>query len=393
MKNIKKSVLISLAALAIVGLGSTYAYFSDTLTVINHISTGDVNIALKEYEIQDGKEVAYTNPKQIVPGQTVSKIPRITNRAEPCWVRAKISYNNSNSGKMEGLSDSDISGMPDEWVKKGDYYYLTDILEHSEKITLFNEVHFPAEWTEEYAGQKIKINIQADAIQAANFTPNFDDMSPWGNEEIEVCIHESEGKIISKDKNVKLSVEFNGEAHKLIAAPDDFFANFQTAMPGDQFTDSVEISNTTDNEAEIFFRTALEGQTEEQLDFLDKLQLKISMNGQELYSGNLKAEGINKDISLGKYQAGQGGRLDFAIKVPVELKNAYALRKADVKWIFTVNENEITPTPEAQEHEQKGTDAVRTGDKSPILALCMILAGGVIVGLIILKKHKKDTSK
>ena len=117
------------------------------------------------------------------------------------------------------------------------------------------------------------------------------------------------------------------------------------------------------------------------------------MNGQELYSGNLKAEGINKDISLGKYQAGQGGRLDFAIKVPAELKNAYALRKADVKWIFTVNENEITPTPEAQEHEQKGTDAVRTGDKSPILALCMILAGGVIVGLIILKKHKKDTSK
>ena len=76
-------------------------------------------------------------------------------------------------------------------------------------------------------------------------------------------------------------------------------------MPGDQFTDSVEICNTTDNEAEIFFRTALEGQTEEQLDFLDKLQLKISMNGQELYSGNLKAEGINKDISLGKYQAGQ----------------------------------------------------------------------------------------
>ena len=68
--------------------------------------------------------------------------------------------------------------------KKDAYYYLTDILEHSEKITLFNEVHFPAEWTEEYAGQKIKINIQADAIQAANFTPNFDDMSPWGNEEM-----------------------------------------------------------------------------------------------------------------------------------------------------------------------------------------------------------------
>lgn len=390
-KNIKKSMIISLAALAIVGLGGTYAYFSDSLTVTNHISTGDVNIALKEYEIQDGKEVAYSNPKQIMPGQTVSKIPRIINHAEPCWVRAKISYNNS--GKMEGLSDSEISGMPDEWVKKGDYYYLTNVLEHSEKVTLFEEVHFPTEWTEEYAGEKIKIDIQADAIQAANFTPNFNDMSPWGNEKIEVCVHESEGKIVSKEKNVKLSVEFNGEAHKLISAPDDFFVNFQTAMPGDEFSDSVEISNTTDNEAGIFFRTALEDQTEEQLDLLDKLQLKISMNGQELYSGNLKAEGINKDISLGKYQAGQSGKLDFTIKVPAELKNAYALRDADVKWIFSVNEDKVTPTPEAQEHEQKGTDAVRTGDKSPILALCLIFAGGVIVGLIILKKYKKDTSK
>lgn len=84
------------------------------------------------------------------------------------------------------------------------------------------------------------------------------------------------------------------------------------------------------------------------------------MNGQELYSGNSKAEGINKDITLGKYRVGQGGRLDFTIKVLVELKNVYALRNADIKWIFTVNEDEITPTPEAQEHNQKRTDAVQT---------------------------------
>lgn len=76
---------------------------------------------------------------------------------------------------------------------------------------------------------------------------------------IPACLfREKRRVIVSKDKHVKLSAEFNDEAHKLVFAPDDFFANFQTAMLGDEFSDSVEIFNTTNNETEVFFRTALE---------------------------------------------------------------------------------------------------------------------------------------
>ena len=76
-----------------------------------------------------------------------------------------------------------------------------------------------------------------------------------GNEKIQRCVHDTNGLVVKKKSQVKSKVEFEGSAHKLIAAPDDFFSGFSTAMPGDIFKDSVEIRNTTANTAEIFFRT------------------------------------------------------------------------------------------------------------------------------------------
>ena len=50
-----------------------------------------------------------------------------------------------------------------------------------------------------------------------------------------------------------LSVEFKGEAHKLVSVPGDFFVNLGTAMPGDHFEDVVDVSNTTEKERNYFF--------------------------------------------------------------------------------------------------------------------------------------------
>ena len=38
------------AAITLLGLTGVYGYFSDSLTVTNHIALGDVNIDLKEYQ-------------------------------------------------------------------------------------------------------------------------------------------------------------------------------------------------------------------------------------------------------------------------------------------------------------------------------------------------------
>ncbi len=403
--KIRKRTMTALAAAAMLaGIAGTYGYFSDIVTVTNRIALGDVNISLNEYERKSGTEVSYTNPKVVLPGDVISKIPRITNHGEACWVRARIFYENDRK-ELEAFSDKNLMGIPSEWVKRGEYFYYTEILKPKETATIFQELEVPQDWTEEHSSQKLQVNIQADAIQAANFQPDFNDMSPWGNQEIELCIHEENGKTVSEKEKVKLSVEFNGSAHKLLAVPEDFFANVGTAMPGDVFRDSAAISNTTQNTAELFFHTGLVCQRADRMDLLKKLKLTISMDGRIIYSGDLQAEKLKSDISLGKFQPGQEGTLDFTVSVPKELKNAYALRDTAVKWYFTVYEDDQTPTVppkdgewnDSQAPERKDTagklSSVKTADESPILYLILLGLLSVITlttVLIVRKGGKKQ---
>lgn len=94
--------------LGLLCVSGTYGYFSDTLQVVNHISVGDIKISMEEYEKKGTKEVPYSNTGEILPGAVISKIPRITNHALPCWVRARILYTNSVK-ELEGLNDTNLS--------------------------------------------------------------------------------------------------------------------------------------------------------------------------------------------------------------------------------------------------------------------------------------------
>ena len=211
----------AVAAAAFLGIAGTYGLFSDTLKVSNHIATGDVNIGVKEYAKKGNSESTYKAPSVVTPGEQISKIPRITNYGMSCWIRARIGYENSNSG-LEGLSDSQILGMDKNWVKRGEYYYYTQPLKRKGHTDLFQAVTFPEKWTEEHAGQELGVTIQAEAIQAANFQPDFSAMSPWGNQEIQKCVHEQNNTVICKEQDTKLSVTFNGKAKKLLSVPGDF---------------------------------------------------------------------------------------------------------------------------------------------------------------------------
>ena len=75
----RKSVKIITGFLltAILSAAAVFASFSDRLDVVNHISVGDVSISISEYARKGKGEVKYTQPSEVVPGQTISKIPRI----------------------------------------------------------------------------------------------------------------------------------------------------------------------------------------------------------------------------------------------------------------------------------------------------------------------------
>ena len=407
-ENMKKSVKI-LAGLLLTGVLSTvavYASFSDRLNVVNHIAVGDVNISISEYARKGKGEVKYSQPLEVLPGQSISKIPRIKNEALPCWIRARITYAGE-TGKLEGLKDENIGGIASEWIKRGEYYYYTKVLKKQETIDLFQSVSIPDSWTEEHAQQKLIVDVQADAIQAANFKPDFSAMSPWGNQVIQQCVHEQNGTLICRKGETKLSVEFSGKAHKLVAVPDDFFTNLESAMPGDVLKDRVQISNTTAQEAEIFFQTDTTGGSEEQLNMLKEIRFEISHNKKNLYKGTLDAEELAKPRSLGKFKSGQKGSLEFEVEIPKEWNNAYALKKTDVTWIFAVKEKEKKESASsdsvdnggssggyAQEKEMQSQrkNPVKTGDDSePLLLLLLLLGSGAIALSIRMFKGGKES--
>lgn len=391
----KKSVKI-LAGLLLTGVLSTaavYASFSDKLGVVNHIAVGDVNISISEYTRKGNGEIKYSQPSDVLPGQSISKIPRIKNDALPCWIRARITYSGE-EGELEGLKDENIGGIAPEWIKRGEYYYYTKVLKKQETVDLFQTVSIPDDWTEAHTQQKITVDVQADAIQAANFKPDFSAMSPWGNQVIQQCVHEQNGTLTCKKGETKLAVEFSGKAHKLVAVPDDFFTNLESAMPGDVLKERVQITNTTDQEAEIFFQTDTTGRSEEQLQMLKEIRFEISQNKKLLYKGTLDAEELAKPKSLGKFKSGQKGSLEFELEIPKDWDNVYALKKTDVTWIFAVKEKEKKESASSDGvdnggssggyAQEKGTQSqrknpVKTGDDSePLLLLLLLLGSGAI---------------
>lgn len=425
-KSRRKPILILGLAFFIAGtIGGTYAYYSDSITVENRIQLGDIDISLEEYCLDENqKEQVYDQNIQVLPGDTVSKIPRITCLTEPCYIRALITHsspviNNTvtddiitedtttgnattedtttedtiscDSSQIQAdeypdiLTDENIFGLSESWIKIGDYYYYKNILNPKESADLFQGVFIPYEWDNEHAEQKLNLNIQIDAVQAEHFTPDFSSDQPWGNEEIEVCAHSGDRSALVNPYTT-MYVEFEGNSHKLVAVPKDFFSNLGQAMPGDLLNDTVTLKNTTEDEVELLFHTALpETLTEEQKSLLTKIELAIFLDGDKLYEGNLEAASLSSDISLGKYQSQENKEFTFSLTVPAELKNQYALADTVVRWVFSVQQDgKATP--------------VGTGDTMMFLPFLFLGGGGLLLLgiyfiLIIRQKRKNPKGK
>lgn len=146
--------------------------------VTSEVQLGAVNIMLTETETDEsGKEVGATHGRLVTPGATVEDIVRITNQANDVWTRVKIGYH-TEGGELT-FTDDMISPDSSDWIQRGEYWYCTHVLEKGEAEEFIREIKIPATWSSKDAGKDFKINIRADAVQAANFTPDFQSDDPW----------------------------------------------------------------------------------------------------------------------------------------------------------------------------------------------------------------------
>jgi len=295
--------------------------------VINHVGTGDVSICLEELEHDSGgREIPYVNNKVVLPGQKTEKIVRITNRAEPAWVRAKLEYTSYDG--IQGLSDQMVTVGADGWRKAGTYYYYTKPLGTGESVDFIKEVRIPPEWDQKESGRSFSILVTADAVQEAHFTPDFSGDDPWFGTLIETCVHTAYEA--ENGGAEAFLVAFEGGAEGLVRLGEDFFSNWGHLMPGDVAADRVQVKNCYSHPVRIYFRTETIAD-----DFLLKaLRLEIKCGEEILYSGTMDGSTGGKRM-LAFLKPGDEKALIYKVRVPEELNNRYAMAETKTKWIFS----------------------------------------------------------
>lgn len=366
--RIAATVFFAVSAVVNCGLAAYAGVQRFRAETVNHLETGNIKIELREYGIgEDGEETDYTYKGEVVPGSYVSKIPRIQNLSSDCYIRIKTEYKTDLS-----LEDSSLEGISDNWIKRGEYWYYQPILSEEESTDFFHGIRFPEEWDESMAGKEMILSLQAEAIQARNFTPDYTREDPWYGETAQHCLQEFGVKGIGED-NAPLYVIYEDS---LSVDPTDFFENMGKMMPGDQYSDFFTIENKNREKAEIRFRTELLEMTKQQKEVLDGIGLTIQKDDQILYQGNLASLELEDGVSLGEIAGGGSERVLFSVAVPEEWDNTYTFRDTVVKWIFETERITADPSPDTGEYgEKQGWIFFGLGMASFLILLTLLYGG------------------
>lgn len=292
--------------------------------VVSSVKTGDISVHIQDYEVEEnGKETVYQDNKQILPGQTISKITRIVNEGNAAWVRIKPEWKGD---EALGLSLDMIGEISGDWKQIGEYFYCTKPLGEGESVDFGKTIHFPEGWTESTAEKTFYLYTQADAVQEANFTPDWGSEDPWFGTVIEQCSHTVHP--VSGKGSEQFSVSFEGGAEGLVRVGEDFFSNFGNLMPGDKLSETVKIGNNYGKKVAIYFSA----ENIDDADILKKINLEIRNADEIIYSGPM-SKSIDKKL-LGTYSKGDTSDFTFTVSLPAELTNESALQSAKIKWTF-----------------------------------------------------------
>lgn len=395
-----KMYILAVILILIMCVSGIYAFTNSTIVnVKNELNTGVVKIELNEYSKNvDGTESLYNDVNlNVLPGQVISLIPRISNLGDSSYVRAKIGYSNSDNSTAT-LTQDEINGISTKWLKKGDYWYYTEPLKSGENVDIFSSVTIPANLSNDYQGKEFKLDITAEAVQAENFKPDFDSNSPWnGIEAKDASVENYKTDKIQKNNSTK--VEYENNADSYIEVPDNFFNKLGRVMPGDVLIDEVTIQNKTSKEVEYYVSTEKGNElSDTETELLEKLRLNITSDNKKIYEGKL--DKID-NLSLGKYTKNEASKLLFTITVPEELQNEYANLSATLNWKFSVKVPDDEKQDEPEKEEQKDDKPVeepkeektnppspQTGDVKIKVAVGIFLISAIGLFVIIIAERK-----
>lgn len=371
LSRLKKTALLAAAFMFfILGCGSSYSAVKRTVSVNNYVSTGGINIEIRNYTIKNGQETLLDNESVVDVDKNVSYIPRLINQGEPCYLRiklmAEVNETNIDIGKY-------LYGIDDDFVVRQGYLYYTDVLNNKECISICEGFEVPEEWDYK-TDNNLKVNVKADALQAVNFTPDFNAQDPWGNVETEeshikdsytvntVMHSENCGIVRVVCGTMPEGVSINAE---------EFFRDIKF-MPGDRYSDFITLTNESSSEVKMKIRTVCKNK-----DLTEAIHMNIN-NGSEFYDGNMAGKSLEQYKTVAVLAPGESRRLNVQFELPEYTGNTYQDMQSVSIWYFT-----------AEYTSDKGI--VKTGDEAVLwlVALSCMFCSSITFMLV---RRRKDES-
>ncbi len=345
-----------------------------SVTVTNRFDSGAVDIELQEYSLDEaGREIPWKNDPVVLPGAEIPKIVRIKNRGDDCYLRVKAT--------LPG-DDVSLAGIGGDWSRAADgYYYYREILETGETVDFLKGVRISDDLDQETEGRRLSLDIQAEAIQSRNVTPEWEQEQPWGEPVIQKA-EQGSGRA-RKPKSAgdeSLMLEYQGDAARIVVNTADFFQNLPSLLPGDSYEDQVLLANDSNMPTRLFFRslTAVDSPLASQIGLT--IETEAGQKRETIYQGPLSADELAEEILLVTIPAYGSDKLLFTLTVPQELDNPYGLQSGAVQWIFS---SEETVRPREPENEP-----VNTGDGSEP-GSCLIPAGLSLAAAVFMAWRRK----
>lgn len=187
----KRKILILsvLAILVAILAANTLAYFTADTKAHNVITTGDVNIVLREWADED-RTKEFVNPVGVMPGTEVTKIVEVKNVGTgSAWVRVQLSievwlgdeYEEGLPADPVHLMYGDTVGCnTTDWTNQDGYYYYNKPLAPGETTEpLFTSVAFDDQMGNQYQNTRAEIEVKAGAVQSANNGTSVLEATGW----------------------------------------------------------------------------------------------------------------------------------------------------------------------------------------------------------------------
>lgn len=367
----KKGYRVLMAAAAVLLLAGTAGFclaaYSGVTGLKNTFSTGGVNIGIEEYTMTGSGDMICKPVTKVRFGSEVSYIPRVTNYAEACYVRATLSAD-TGIGKINILKN--CTGIKDGWIKKGDYIYYIYPLKENCSTDICEGFRVPEDWNYKKSND-MTVSICAEAVQARNFMPDFSSENPWGDVEVKksyITAYKTVREVTQRAGD-GINIVFDKSAYGITADRKVMFDDVHL-MPGDSCSDSVRICNTSTERAEVLFRAVCEDTA-----LADDINLKID-NGSVFYKGLLSGKELKQYSTIASVGPGDTKELRFDMEIPRDKDNDAQLKKGQATWYFAVKQDE--------------GNSVSTGDSRHILVFALICLAACAAILAVIRKGRHE---